>query len=298
MSAQDNKISRHVRLDDINAFIDLKMPMILAGQPGSSPGDFGLNGECVWVRKTDGNVFSLCPNGVGPAGPPGPAGPAGPAGPPGPPGPPGPGSVATTQIGLPTDKYYAFVDDNTGTPLKAGTLVQSFTGTNLGIQYMHYDSVLSQIRRKTKGFWYSQSYINTDGPSFDSDNPIGAGIFSPVNVISSVFFNATLPDLVTIIGCQTSSPTYVVVRAGCTIRRTPAVNPPGWSEIQIKVGGSPVTYQTGETDNDSLSSSWESMTAEWAGLWGPGSFITLGFVAETQDDRILRNMWMSVTELV
>jgi len=53
------KVSRHFNGDDIKAQRELKMPLIQPSLPGSTPGDFGLNNDKVYVRKADGTVMII-----------------------------------------------------------------------------------------------------------------------------------------------------------------------------------------------------------------------------------------------
>jgi hypothetical protein len=289
MSIPDSKVSRHSKIDDLNALINLKMPMIPSGQPGYSPGDFGLNDECVWVRKADGNVFCLAPNGVGPPGPPGPIGPVGPPGPPGPPGP----IVIATQNTLPTNRYYGFVD-NPGGSLKAGLIQAATTRTwtdPVIPEYMYFDPLSSEIRRKNRGFWFGQIQQNGLGISFDSGTPLFAVGYSPI--VKSVIETGFLPDLVTPLGCFTSGPPMLVsIRAGLTIRPIAGPNP-GNSTMSINIGGvGAVAYS--ETDAVSNSS---AMSAEWIGVLPTASFVSIQATADNAEDRFAKNIFLSVTEL-
>lgn len=45
--------------DSVRARTELQMPLIDASEPGYVPGDFGINGDKVYVRKLDGSILVL-----------------------------------------------------------------------------------------------------------------------------------------------------------------------------------------------------------------------------------------------
>jgi hypothetical protein len=155
---------------------------------------------------------------------------------------------------------------------------------------MYFDPLTSEIRRKTRGFWYGKRFMNpasiTTGISFSGPRPLFVTGYE--GVASQWMITDFLPDNVTATGAHPPVAALLCIKAGMTAVTIPGGDPTV-NRMQIVIGG---TIQATAT-TESVESS--SMSAEWTGVVTALATIELRGITEvTVEPRLAREIKLVV----